>query len=224
MSSMPTVGWSPSSESSVIAAKQRQQQMEQQDLTAASFVQWYLEVTKGDAERSIQLGELADLNGRMKSTAQRCISAEIERIEVQLEEVALEGKVAENELATLEQQTLGIRNADIGRETTLVNRNRELNNLRHSTPDRFATRANIAAHERKIQEAQTLSNKAEAEVRAHAMDLQSHLRNVDLAKGRVRDLVSKEQQLKSRLAYLQGNATPSSGNRTHSSNGLGLVG
>jgi hypothetical protein len=214
--------WSPSSEQSIIAARQQQQQMELEDLTSSPFVQQYLEATKGAEERQAQMGELLDLQDRMKATKQRCIRVEIAGIEVQLEEVALEGKAAEKHLASLEQQTLAIRNADLQREQVFINSNRNLNNLRHSAPDRFATRRDIAAHERKIQEAQTLANNAEAEVRAHAMDLQFHLRNVDLAKGRVRDLVGKEQQLKSRFAYLRNEPAPGNSSGTHSGNSFGL--
>lgn len=214
--------WSPSQEQTVIAARQQQQQAERENLTSSPFIQWFSEVTKGDAERPGLLGEVLDLQDRMKATAQRCIIAEIDRIETELENVATEGKVADRKVAALEQQTLAIRNSDLQREQVLINRNRELNNLRHSTPDRFATRGDIAAHERKIQEAQKMANDAEAVVRAHAMDLQSHLHAVDFAKGRVRDLVSKEQQLKVRLAFLQGTTLQDNGTGTYSNNSFGL--
>ncbi len=215
---MATGIWSPSQDVTT------QQDQEKPTLLESQAAQEFLKRTISSEERAFILGELVTLQERMNALQESDAATEMPSIESQLEQIAIEGKDADRELASLESHTLALRNADLQREATLVKCNRELNNLRAGAPDRFATRRDVANHDARIKDAERLAAEAEKDVRIHSQDLQQHLDTVEQAKQRVRDLLAKEHSLKTRLAFLQGKPAPGNvSNRptSYSSNGLG---
>jgi hypothetical protein len=221
MATMPKVGWSPSAEQAII---QVQQQQEKPTLFSSPFVQDFISRAADNDEKQRTIGEIAHLENKMLKLLATADSDEVASILVELETIAIEGKAADAEMTRFESETLAYRNADLQREQTLVKCNRAVNNLKGNAPNRFATRIDIAEHEAKIKDAGKLAAEAEADIRTHSMDLQMHMQNLNAAKLKVKQLLGREHSLKSRLAYLRGEAAPAAASTrptSFSSTGLG---